>query len=37
MTPEGLDIWWKEEKKKIKPWTPEQRSFYEKHTFDSDK
>jgi hypothetical protein len=33
---EKIDLWWIEEKKKIVPWTDEQRAFYEKHTFSPD-
>jgi hypothetical protein len=30
----AIDAWWEAEKKKIVPWTDEQRADYEKHTFD---
>jgi hypothetical protein len=31
-----IDLWWEQEKKKIVPWTDEQRKDYEKLTFTPD-
>jgi len=32
-----IDLWWEQEKKKIVPWTDEQRADYEKITWNTDK